>query len=112
MEIETFRKKFFNNLSIMNGENYLENLKNINFFKDIVTRYIILYKLSFNEIKNDNTIESKSREIADYGLDLNDMFFNSLIGIGSKYFTREQITKIVMDADKIDCLHKDYIYPY
>lgn len=112
MEVETYRKKFYNHLSTMNGENYLENLKNIDFFKYIVTKYIILCKLSFNEIKNDDTIKSKGREIADYGLDVSDMIFSSLIGIASKYFTIEQITSIIKDADKIDCLHKDYVYAY
>ncbi len=65
-----------------------------------------------NEINNDCTIKSKSGEIANYALDCSDMFFSKIIIDASRYISKELITKIIMDADKIDCLHHDYVYPY
>ena len=112
MDANTFRTKFYYHLQYINDIKENGKISDIDTFRDTIIKYIILAKLSINEINNDDTITSKSREFADYGLDCYDLIFYTLVSNGYKTFTEEEIKKIVLDADTIDCLHKDYVCPY
>ncbi len=111
MDPNTFRTKFYFHLQYINDIKENGKISDIDTFRDTITKFIILAKLSMNEINNDNTITSKSREITDYGLDYNDLIFYILVSNTYKTFTEEEIKKIILDTDSIDCLQKDYVCP-
>jgi hypothetical protein len=106
----TYRRKYYDFLTKMNefcelNNIILENERNIDDFEKYITKYIILVKLAINEINQDNTIENKGLEMANYALDCWDIHFNAFL---EPFRSFDKINQIIERVDKID--YSNYIF--
>ena len=114
---ETYRTKFYNKLLSLNDflhkyENNQNNENNENpknEIKDFMKKFYLLSKIAINEINNDDTIENKDKEKANYGLDCLSIYLNSLLMFSMKYLDNNELSLFLNEINNIDCFNENFV---